>query len=131
MALTFVKVKILNPANEKKQTLVQFMVDSGAIYSVIPERILSKLGIQPHSKKTFTLANGEVIERAIGDAVFEYSHERGASPVIFGKKGDSSLLGAVTLEALGLMLDPIRREIKPLPMVLGGLPQLKAKRARR
>ena len=33
--------------------------------------------------------------------------------------GDSCLLGTVTLEALGLMLDPIRRELRPLPLLLG------------
>jgi hypothetical protein len=38
--------------------------------------------------------------------------------VIFGEKGDATLLGALTLEALGLALDPIRRELKPLPMML-------------
>ena len=42
------------------------------------------------------------------------------APVIFGEKGDSTLLGAVTLEALGVILDPIKRELRPLPMVLGG-----------
>lgn len=100
---------------------MQFMVDSGAVYSVIPKEVMAKLGIRPHSKKVFTLANGETIERAIGDATFEYGSDKGASPVIFGEAGDSSLLGAVTLESLGLILDPIRREIKSLPLVLGGL----------
>jgi len=28
------------------------------------------------------------------------------------------LLGALTLEALGLTLDPIRRELRPMPLVL-------------
>ena len=28
------------------------------------------------------------------------------------------LLGALTLEALGLSLDPLRRDLKPLPMIL-------------
>lgn len=121
MAITFVRVKILNPADEKRQTVLQFMVDSGAIYSVVPKEILMKLGIKPHSKRIFTLANGETIERDIGDAAFDYVGERGAAPVIFGEKGDSALLGAVTLEALGLMLDPLRREIKPIPMVLGAM----------
>jgi hypothetical protein len=37
--------------------------------------------------------------------------------VIFGEEGDSTLLGAFTLEALGLSLDPLRRELKPLPMI--------------
>lgn len=121
MALTYVTIKIINPANEKNRQSVQMMVDSGALYSVVPESILKKLGIKAHSKKRFTLANGETIERAIGDATFAYLSERGASPVIFGELGDSQLLGAVTLEALGLMLDPLKREIRPLPMVLGGL----------
>jgi len=38
--------------------------------------------------------------------------------VIFGEKGDSTLLGAVTLESLGVWLDPLRRELRPLPMIL-------------
>jgi hypothetical protein len=45
---------------------------------------------------------------------------KAASPVIFGERGDSTLLGIVSLEALGLLLDPLRRELRPLPMVLGG-----------
>lgn len=43
----------------------------------------------------------------------------GASPVIFGEKGDSTLLGTVSLESLGLMLDPLKRALRPLPLVLG------------
>jgi hypothetical protein len=38
--------------------------------------------------------------------------------VIFGEPDDSVLLGVFSLEALGLVLDPLRRELKPLPMVL-------------
>jgi hypothetical protein len=43
---------------------------------------------------------------------------RRASPVIFGVRGDSPLLGVVTLEALGYVLDPFRRELRPLKMIL-------------
>ena len=118
MAITYVKIKIINPADEARHAELQCMVDSGAIYSVVPREVLKELGIQQHSKKSFTLANGEVVEREMGDAVFEYGGEKGASPVIFGEEGDSVLLGAVTLEALGLMLDPLRREIRPLPLML-------------
>jgi hypothetical protein len=45
----------------------------------------------------------------------------GGTDVIFGEEGDSVLLGAFTLEALSLVLDPLRRELKPLPMVLAAL----------
>ena len=47
--------------------------------------------------------------------------QRGAAPVIFGEPGDSNLLGVVTLEALGYVLDPLKRELRALPMLLAGL----------
>jgi hypothetical protein len=50
--------------------------------------------------------------------VFRLDGRQGASPVIFGEPGDSALLGAVTLEALGVLLDPLKRELRPLPMML-------------
>ncbi len=118
MGLTYIAVTVANPRAPKRRARLRFLVDSGAVYSVIPETALRKLGIKPHSQRTFTLADGTEIKRRIGDVVLRLNGEQGASPVIFGEKGDSTLLGAVSLEALGLVLDPLKRELKPLPMVL-------------
>lgn len=101
--------------------MVKLLVDSGAIYSIIPSKTLSRLGIEPHGERSFMLADGTEITRRIGDATFIIDGNRGASPVIFGERGDAALLGVVSLEALGLMLDPIRRVLRPLPLVLGRL----------
>jgi len=95
-----------------------FLIDSGAIYTIAPKLLLRRLGIKPHSTKVFTLADGTQVKRRVGDAIFTINGQKGASPVIFGEKGDSLLLGVVSLEALGLMLDPIKRELRPLPMIL-------------
>ncbi|GIW40879.1 MAG: hypothetical protein KatS3mg076_1456 [Candidatus Binatia bacterium] len=43
--------------------------------------------------------------------------------MIFGEEGDATLLGTVSLEALGFVLDAIRRDLVPLPMVLAGIPR--------
>jgi len=118
MGLVHIEIGIANPAYPEKFIKEHFLIDSGAVYSVVQRGLLSKLGVEPHSKRKFTLANGEVIEREQGDALFEYQGRRGASPVIFGEPGDSNLVGIVTLEALGFVLDPLRRELKPLPMIL-------------
>ena len=120
MGLTFVKVKITNPANPKKSANLEFLVDSGAAYSVVPAAVLKRLGIKPTSKRTFILADGSSVERQMGNALFRLNGSEGASPVIFGQKDDSTLLGIVSLEALGLILDPLKRELRALPMVLGG-----------
>jgi clan AA aspartic protease len=116
MAITFIHVKVINPENKKFKTF-KFLVDSGAIYSVIPDKELKMLGLSPSSSETFTLANGEEIVMPVGNAYFEYKGKTRAAPIIFGDK-NIFLLGATTLESLGLILDPIHRELKSLPMLL-------------
>ena len=118
MGLTHIKVSIANPARPKRAINLTFLVDSGAIYSVIPAALLRKLSVKPHSKRTFILADGSEITRKIGDVLFRLDGRKGAAPVIFGEKQDSTLLGSVSLEALGMALDPLKRELRPLPMVL-------------
>ncbi|MDI6606416.1 MAG: aspartyl protease [Candidatus Omnitrophota bacterium] len=118
MGLTVLKVEVGNPAKPKVTEKVEFLVDSGAIYSVVPSGILKKLGIKPLSEEEFRLANGEIIRRKKGIALFKYLDKVGGADVIFGEKDDSILLGAFTLESLGLILDPLKRQLKTLPMLL-------------
>ncbi|MBI4454304.1 MAG: aspartyl protease family protein [Acidobacteria bacterium] len=118
MGLIFVRIRVGNPANTVEPVEVRCLVDSGAVYTVIAKATLQQLGIRPHSRREFILANGEVIERDLGTAAFFYEDRRGDSLVIFGEPGDESLLGATTLESFGLILDPFRRELRPLPMKL-------------
>src|SRR5574341_2020360 len=116
MRVTYVKVRVGNPADGGETVEVQCLVDSGAVYSLIPGRILRRLGIRPHSKREFILANGEVIHRRLATATFEYEGRRGDSMVIVGESGDDPLLGATTLEGFGLVLDPFRRELRPMQL---------------
>ena len=78
MGLTFVKVTVGNPANGRRSEDVQCLVDSGAIYSLVPEPILQKLEIKPHSTREFVLANGDLEsgDRAQHDATYGGHEER-------------------------------------------------------
>jgi predicted aspartyl protease len=58
MGLTVLKVDVGNPAAPQTTESVDFLVDSGAIYSVVPTRILARLGISPLTEQEFRLANG-------------------------------------------------------------------------
>ena len=120
MGLTVLEIEVGNPANPDVTEKIEFLIDSGAVYSVVPTPILERLGIKPLAEQEFRLANGTKIVRQKGIALFKYGERLGGADVIFGEEGDSMLLGAFTLEALGLVLDPLRRELKPLPMVLTG-----------
>ena len=121
MGLTVLELEVGNPAAPEATERVEFLIDSGAIYSVVPKAILEGLAIRPLATQEFRLADGSKITRKKGVAVFRYGERVGGADVIFGEEGDSTLLGAFTLEALGLSLDPLRRELKPLPMLLARL----------
>ena len=118
MGLTHIEASISNPRNRRKVARLRFLVDSGAVYSVAPGSLLRRLGIKPRRTRTFILADGTAIKRRMGEATFRFNGYEGTSPVIFGQKGDSALFGSVSLEVLGFVLDPMKRELRPLPMLL-------------
>jgi len=122
MGMTKVDLMVKKSHEAKAAETVTFLVDSGAVYSVVQGKVLRRLGIRPHRTRVFHLADGQEIERKIGDAYFEYKGVGGAAPVIFGEPGDANLLGATTLEALELVLDPFKRELRPMTLSLMGVP---------
>ena len=118
MGLTFLEIQVGNPATPETTERVEFLIDSGAVHSLVPTPVLERLGISPLDEQEFRLANGSRVIRKKGVALFRYEERVGGADVIFGEEGDSNLLGSTTLESLGLILDPLQRELRPLPMVL-------------
>src|SRR5258707_14817523 len=109
MGLAVLNLDVGNIARPDEMRQVEFLIDSGAIYSVVPAAILDELGIKPFATYEFRLSGGRKITRRKGGALFRYQDRFGGAGVIFGEPDDSNLLGALTLEALGLALDPLRR----------------------
>lgn len=113
MGMTDVTLTVSNPKIASKTEKVKFLVDSGATYTSLPTAIVKKLNIKPSFEEKFSLADGSVIKRKIGNAMFVWQGREVASPVILGQPGDSALLGALTLEGLGVVLDPLKRKLHP------------------
>lgn len=120
MGLTYVDVELANPARPARRTTARFLVDSGDIYSLAPAALLRRLGLRPIRKDTFELADGSHMRRDVGLALFRIGRKLGGSEVVFGGPHDEPLLGAVTLEALGLELDPARRRLRPTRLLMAG-----------
>ena len=118
MGLTYLEINVGNPSIPDVTERVDFLIDSGAIHSIVPVGTLEALGITPLDEQEYRLADGSKVVRKKGGALFRYGERVGVADVIFGEEGDSTLLGATTLEALGLALDSIKRELRPLPLVL-------------
>ena len=97
---------------------VRFLVDSAAGYSVLPWDDWHALGLQPTRTLDFVLADGTVIRRDVGHCMFAYGGVTAPSPVVLGEPGDAALLGTITLESMGLVLNPFKRTLRPMRMRL-------------
>lgn len=118
MGITTVSLKVKNPKDERKFIEKEFLVDSGASFSVVPKPFLDKINIKGYREQKFILADGRTIKRKIGEAIFEFNGHRAPAPVVIGKKTDSLLLGTITLEAMGLVLDPFARKLYRAKLML-------------
>ena len=116
MGITYVKATLTGPRSARQE--VRFLVDSGASYSVLPNEVWKKLKLKPKRTVSFSLADGTAIEREVSECHFTFGQEEGHSPVVLGEPGDVALLGAITLENLGLVLDPFKRRLQPMRMLL-------------
>lgn len=121
MGITTAILKVREHRKAEKAADVEFLIDSGAVYSVVPGAILDSLEIEPYREMSFALADGTSVKRRVASAYFEFEGEGGPAPVVYGEEGDSALLGATTLESLGLVLNPFTRTLHPMRMLLAGL----------
>ena len=118
MGITNAILKVKEHRKSEKIAEVNFLIDSGAIYSLVPGKILDELDIDPYKEMIFSLADGTFIKRRICSAYFEFKGEGGPAPVIYGEEGDEPLLGVTTLESLGLVLNPFTRTLHPMRMLM-------------
>lgn len=118
MGMTKVKLIVKNPSSPGKTVEGDFLVDSGAHYTVLPERLVKQLGLKPAFTQEFSLADGRIVKRNISSAMVNFEERELAVPVVLGEKDDDSLLGITTLESFGLMLDPFKRRIYKSKLML-------------
>jgi clan AA aspartic protease len=118
MGLTHQRLIVKASRRSRRSIAIDFLIDSGAVYSLVPAKRLKAIGVEPYRSMDFTLADGSTVTRKVGDAYFEFRGNGGAAPVIFGQDGDQPWLGATTLESLGLVLNPFQRELHPMKLVL-------------
>ncbi len=116
------KVKVSNTTDPNQFFEEKFWVDTGALYSFVPEDYLEKIGIEPSVKRNLILADGRHDTRLLGFCNFQIEGLEGnlPCPVIFTPKDSLFLLGATALENFGVEVDPIQKSLKPILAIIGG-----------
>ncbi|HWP36633.1 MAG TPA: hypothetical protein VNL18_03670 [Gemmatimonadales bacterium] len=88
--------------------------DTGALYTVWPADRLEQLGVEPDESVPFELADGREVTFDVGWARVRIGDNIQLTKVVFGKPGSEPLLGAFTLEAFRLAVDPVHHRLMPV-----------------
>jgi len=107
LGVTRVTVKVCRVDHpEKCQTVRDLVVDTHATATVLPSEVIAKLGIKPHSKRAFTIADGtSTEEKDVSSALIEIDGRKTSDDIIAVDKG-IPLLSVRALEGLGMQVDP-------------------------
>ena len=116
MGITYIEGTVSGPTG--KRATLEFLVDSGAKYTLLPFKNWKAIGLKPVRRLTFVLADGTKVKRNISECYINLPQGKTHTPVVLGKPGDEALLGVVTLEELGLVLNPFQRSLRPARMML-------------
>lgn len=110
MGFTYVEGRAQGP--DGREATVNFLVDSGAGYTLLPYTVWQSLGLESTREGKFVLVDGTVVTRNMSRCFLILPQGAEYSPVILGESGDEqALLGWVTLETMGVMLNPFNRAI--------------------
>jgi clan AA aspartic protease len=115
MGMTYVDGIVRGPKGEQS---VRFLVDSGAMYTLLPIHVWQAIGVEPKRTEAFALADGTQITRPVSECHIALPQGEAHTPVILGEPGDEAVLGTVTLEILGLVLNPFTRQLQRMRMLL-------------
>ncbi|MEM2917145.1 MAG: clan AA aspartic protease [Candidatus Bathyarchaeia archaeon] len=116
----YVRVRgfIANPIDRNLKEEMEFIVDTGAIYTVIPRSVAEKLGLKELGRRKFKTANGSVVEFPISEAYITINGEGVTSLVALADDSTPILLGVTTLELLGLQVDPVSGKLVPMELMI-------------
>jgi len=112
----WVKAKVTNPLNGA-EIEDNALVDTGATYTVIPWETFEKLSLKIVGEKNVETAKG-LIRLDESFAVVEIEGKRGLTPLLVSKDLKDILIGVLTLEALGLTVDPATGKLKETRILL-------------
>ena len=119
MGITYVDATATGPTG--KQETLELLVDSGAMYSLLPESVWRAIQLEPTRDHVLRLADGSRVVRRMSSCWLRLEEGEDYTPVVLGEPGDQALLGVITLEIFELVLNPFTRTLHPMRVLMPGL----------
>ena len=118
MAIFHVDGTLIHPRNRKRRRRLHFLVDTGAFFTVVPRDVLRAMKVAVIREETVQFADGRRTRWKIGEVRLEVDRRVVTTLVLFGNTRTQPLLGAYSLEGLGLAVDARHRRLVPIPVVI-------------
>lgn len=104
------------PRERIKAVEVDFVVDTGAVMTLLPQEAVEALGLKIFGRSIVTLANEQKIEMGrAGTISLTIAGRTMKIDCLVGPPGCEPLLGQIVLEGLDLIVDPARQTLTPRP----------------
>ncbi|MGA1989369.1 MAG: hypothetical protein ABSG72_24075 [Candidatus Sulfotelmatobacter sp.] len=113
MGIFTAKLRVWNPASSSSTEEIDAMVDTGASYSWVLRTRLEHLDVHPVRRMQFRTIEGKTIERDLVPVFVAADGFTGGDNVVMAEPGDMEMIGAHTLESLGLTVDPVGKKLVP------------------
>ena len=114
MGIFTAKLRIWNPASSSSTEEIDAMVDTEASYSWVLRTRLEHLDVRPVRRMQFRTIEGNTIERDLVPVFVAADGFTGGDNVVMAEPGDMEVIGAHTLESLGLTVDPVGKKLVPV-----------------
>ena len=99
-----------------RRATVRGVVDTGAVMLMLPENVVSRLGLRTHGDAVVTYADERKEARPVAGPVTVHIGNRSMNTdCIVGPPRSEPLIGQIVLEALDLVADCNRRTLGPRP----------------
>ena len=111
------QLRVWNPAAPEKVEQLEVLVDTGAAYSWISRSRLERLAVTPSRRMPFRTIEGRILER---DVAIVYIASDGYSVpdlVVMAEAGEAEVLGAHSMEGLGVAADTVQKKLVPAVML--------------
>src|SRR5712691_6066882 len=118
MGLFAVPVTLSNPVDPERRLVLALIVDTGAVYTMLPAEVVEQLGLATPRERLVMLASGEQVTYGVGTVNIRLDGEEWPTLFLAGPAGCPALLGAMTLEAFALAPDPVNKRLVPVVSLL-------------
>ena len=107
------KLQVWNPGAPEKTEEIVAMVNTGAAFSWVHRERLERLGAQVLRRMGFRAIDGSIIERDTAAVWVGSNGFSGPDTVVVAERNDMEVIGAHTIDGLGLAADPVQKKLAP------------------